>query len=73
MRSVPSVRCPAKLVGTPGQIIKIKRGGPGKNISGAANGRRQKRGYYLALRAFSEQSRAMGWFNGERLKPKGKT
>ena len=34
MRSKPTVKCPARLVGTPNQVIKIKRGGQGK-ISGS--------------------------------------
>jgi hypothetical protein len=34
MHSRPSVKCPAQLVGTPLQIVKLKRGGQGR-ISGS--------------------------------------
>lgn len=34
MKGKAGVICPDNLVGTPGQIIKIRRGGPGKSGAG---------------------------------------
>lgn len=58
----PAVRCPAKLIGTPGQVIKIKRGGKGlSNNSGSKDKR-----HYTAILA--ENAMALGWLNGHRIR-----
>jgi len=34
----PAVKCPDRLIGTPGQIIKIKRGGTGQMSGNGPSG-----------------------------------
>lgn len=56
----PAVLCPKRLVGTPGQIIKQRRGGVGKggNNSGSPK-------HYTKILA--ENAMALGWLDGKRI------
>ena len=38
MHSTPSVPCPAKLIGTPQQNVKLKRGGTGRTSGSGPTG-----------------------------------
>jgi len=48
MRSKPSVTCPAVLVGTPQQTVKIKRGGVGRQSGSGPSGYKTNPAYMLA-------------------------
>lgn len=51
----------------PDYHIKLKRGSFTRHDGNKPQGRRKTRPYYVCLRAFGEQSRQMGYFNGVRL------
>ncbi|SHH47393.1 hypothetical protein SAMN05444169_7631 [Bradyrhizobium erythrophlei] len=51
--------------------VKLKRGSSTRHDGNKPQGRKKTRPYYVALRAFGEQSRAMGYFNGIRISTKG--
>lgn len=68
MKGRSGVTCPNHLVGTPGQTIKLRRGGKGGTSGSAPQGRKRTRGYYVCLKTFGQQARAVGWFNGERIR-----
>lgn len=61
----------------PALTVKVKRGGnmdkrfPVATDNSRPVGRRKTRDYYRTLRAFGQQSRAKGWFNGRPLPKKG--
>ena len=46
-------------------VFKIRRGGNAAANNNGPVGRRRTRQYYKAIRAFGEQARSKGWFNGE--------
>ena len=52
----PTVRCPANLIGTPQQTIKIKRGGAGQT-SGSGPSGWKKRPRAVLCRSLAEMAR----------------